>query len=70
MLPSIITANDRYSGNNRYSGIKSPDRFSTIAVVACIGMVIIFNVNLHEVDENGEVVLHYIDPDALCNESA
>ena len=21
------TANDRYSGNNRYSGIKSPDRF-------------------------------------------
>ena len=22
-----ITANDRYSGNNRYSGIKRPDRF-------------------------------------------
>ena len=27
MLRSMITANDRYSGNNRYSGIKSPDRF-------------------------------------------
>ena len=30
-----ITANDRFSGNNRYSGIKNPDHFSTIAVVAC-----------------------------------
>ena len=29
------TANDGYSRNNRYSGIKSTDRFSTIAVVAC-----------------------------------
>ena len=30
-------ANDRYySGNDCYSGINSPDRFSTIAVVACI----------------------------------
>ena len=23
----MITANDRYSGNHRYSGIKGPDRF-------------------------------------------
>ena len=28
-----ITANNRYGGNDRYSGMKSPDRFSTIAVV-------------------------------------
>ena len=27
MLRSMITASDRYSGNDRYSGIKSPDRF-------------------------------------------
>ena len=41
-----------------------------IFVLISIGLVILFNGNLHEVDENGEVVLHYIDPDALCNESA
>ena len=29
------TANDRFSGNNYYSGIKNPDRFSTIVVVDC-----------------------------------
>ena len=27
MYAAFHTANDRYSGNNRYSGIKSPDRF-------------------------------------------
>ena len=27
MLQSMNTANDRYSGNDHYSGIKSPDRF-------------------------------------------
>ena len=31
-----ITANDRYSGNNRYSGIKALTVFSTVAVIACI----------------------------------
>ena len=27
MLCAMIAANDRYSGNDRYGGIKSPDRF-------------------------------------------
>ena len=30
-----IQDNDRFSGNDRYSGLKGPDHFSAIYVVAC-----------------------------------
>ena len=35
ILRSMITANDRYSGNHRYSGIKGPDRFSHYSGLVC-----------------------------------
>ena len=35
-----VTANDQFNGNDRFSGTKTPDRFSTITVVDCIVILV------------------------------